>query len=160
MLSNGMSINSISKQTGKSSTSVRYWCRKYGLKSNHVPFNAVNITHNCGNCGETDPSKFYGKKKKVCGKCHNKYTTELGIEKREFIIKQMGGSCRSCGFNKYRSALQVHHLDPLTKDKSFTSIRGWNRQRILDEIQGCVLLCACCHSAVHSGELELSTKLI
>ena len=38
---------------------------------------------------------------------------------------------------------------------AFVRIRGWSEQRILDEIQECVLLCACCHAAVHSGELQL-----
>ena len=159
MLSNGMSMNDISKKTGKCSTTVRYWCKKYGLKSNYTSISNVKKSHKCGHCGETDPSKFYGHKKRVCGKCHNKYTTEFGIKKREFIIEQMGGSCVSCGFNKYRSSLQVHHLDPSTKDKAFAHMRGWNKQRILDEIQGCVLLCACCHAAVHSGELELQPDI-
>jgi hypothetical protein len=112
-------------------------------------------THRCGHCGETNPEKFYGHKKSVCGDCHNKYTTELGIKKREFVIEKLGGKCLSCGFDKYRSALQVHHLDPSKKDSNFRSMRGWSQQRILDEIKGCVLLCACCHAAVHSNELDL-----
>ena len=111
--------------------------------------------HKCGHCGETDPTKFYGHKKSVCGSCHNKYTLEQGKRKREIIIEHMGGKCIACGFDKYKSALQVHHLDPTKKDKNFSSIRGWREQRILDEIKGCVLLCACCHAAVHSGELTI-----
>ena len=111
--------------------------------------------HKCGKCGETDPSKFYGHKKSICGKCHNEYTLQKGQENRDFIIEHLGGKCMSCGFDKYKSALQVHHLDPSVKDKHFATIRGWSRSRILDEIEGCVLLCACCHSAVHSGELDL-----
>jgi hypothetical protein len=111
--------------------------------------------HKCGHCGETDPTKFYGHKKSVCGSCHNKYTLEQGKKKREFIIEQLGGKCVACGYDKFKSALQAHHLDPSVKDKNFGSIRGWSEQRILDEIKGCVLLCACCHSAVHSGELTI-----
>lgn len=116
-------------------------------------------THKCCHCGETDPSKFYGHKKSVCGSCHNKYTLELGQRKRKFLIENLGGKCVACGFDKYLSALQAHHLDPSTKDKAYASIRGWSQQRILDEIQGCVLLCACCHAAVHSGELQLQPDI-
>jgi len=155
MLSNEMSMNDISKNTGKSLTTIRYWCKKYGLKSIYTSTNNIKKSHKCGYCGETDPSNFYGHKKRICGKCHNKYTIELGRKKRKFIVEQMGGVCVSCGFDKYHSALQVHHLDPSKKDNTFGSIRGWNKQRILDEIQNCVLLCACCHAAVHSGELKL-----
>ena len=33
--------------------------------------------HKCA-CGEIDPNKFYGRKRKVCGKCHNQYTIKVG----------------------------------------------------------------------------------
>jgi len=124
---------------------------KYG----RITFSTNMKSHKCGECGETDPSKFYGHKKSICGACHNKYTIDLGKRKRDFVIEQLGGSCRVCGFNKYKSALQVHHLDPSKKDKNYGSMRGWSESRILDEIQDCVLLCACCHAAVHSNELTL-----
>ena len=71
------------------------------------------------------------------------------------VAALLGGKCSACGFDKYQSALQMHHLDPSTKDKAFASIRGWSEERILEEIKGCVLLCACCHAAVHSGELTI-----
>ena len=155
MLSSGMSMNDISKDTKKSLTSIRYWCKKYDLKSQYSFKNKTQKPHKCSNCGETNPTKFYGNKKRICAKCHNQYTIDTGRKKREFIISNMGGKCVACGFDKYQSALQVHHLDPSKKDKTFSSIRGWNKQRILNEIKDCILLCACCHSAVHSGELKI-----
>lgn len=155
MIENGMSLRDISKNTKKSLSSIRYWCKKYSLKSNYSSTNNKQKIHKCSVCGEVEPKKFYGHKKTVCGNCHNKYTLEIGRKKRNFIIEEMGGKCISCGFNKYQSALQVHHLDPSKKDKNFSSIRGWNKTRILEEIKNCVLLCANCHSAVHSNELIL-----
>jgi len=155
MLNNGMSMNDISKKESKSATSVRYWCKKYGLKSNYTPIKNSKSKHKCGMCGETNPEKFYGHKKSVCGKCHNGYTLELGQKKREFIINTMGGKCISCGYDKYSSALHVHHIDSSKKDPKFANIRCWSENRILDEIRGCVLLCACCHSAVHANQLIL-----
>jgi len=155
MLEDGMSMNDISKQENKSLSSIRHWCKKYNLKSKYTSINNSKTTHKCGMCGETNPEKFYGHKKRVCGKCHNTYTLELGKKKRDFIIESMGGKCISCGYDKYSSALHVHHLDPSKKDPKFANIRCWNQNRILDEIKGCVLLCACCHSAVHANQLIL-----
>ena len=155
MLNQGMSLNDISKETKKSLTTVRYWCKKHSLKSNYSKFKNESKNHKCSICGETNPKNFYGHKKSICGSCHNSYTLDKGKQNRNFIIENMGGRCINCGFDKYQSALQVHHLDPSKKDKNFSSIRGWSKQRIIDEIKECVLLCANCHSAVHSNELIL-----
>ena len=125
---------------------------KYSVERVHLP---KMRKHNCSTCGETDPSKFYGHKKSICGKCHNKYTLDLGRQRRKFLLENLGGKCVACGYDKYEAAMQCHHLDPTKKDKAFSSMRGWSEQRILDEIKDCVLLCACCHAAVHNNELEL-----
>jgi len=155
MLEEGMSMNDISKQENKSLSSIRYWCKKYNLKSKYTSIKNSKTLHKCGMCGETNPEKFYGHKKRVCGKCHSAYTLELGKKKRDFIIESMGGKCVFCGYDKYSSALHVHHLNPSKKDPKFANIRSWNQTRIVDEIKGCVLLCACCHSAVHANQLIL-----
>ena len=102
-------------------------------------------------CGETDPSKFYGNKKTVCGKCHNQYTLKKGQEKRKYAIEQLGGKCCCCGYDKYFGAIDIHHKDPLTKDEKFTQLRGWSKERIEKEIENCVALCKVCHAEVHAG---------
>lgn len=106
----------------------------------------------CGICGETDESKFYGHKKKVCGKCHNQYTKERYREKRDKVLEYMGGKCVSCGFDKFKSSLDIHHISPKEKDINFSSYRGWSWDRIKEEVDKCVLLCKNCHSAYHAGE--------
>ena len=113
------------------------------------------IKHKCIQCGETDPTKFYGHKKSMCYSCNKKDTLDRRKKKKNFIVEHLGGKCMACGFDKYMSGLQVHHLDPSVKDKHFRSFKGWSEQRLVDELQGCVLLCACCHSAVHAGELDI-----
>lgn len=104
----------------------------------------------CG-CGETDPSKFYGHKKSICGKCHNEYTTRMGNEKREKAIRIKGGRCSGCGYNRYFGSLDFHHLDPKQKDSKFRNLKGWSWKKIEQEIAKCVLLCANCHGEVHAG---------
>jgi transposase len=34
----GLSLRQISVETGKSLTTIRYWVKKYDLKSKHLPF--------------------------------------------------------------------------------------------------------------------------
>ena len=83
------------------------------------------------------------------------------LQKREDKKKQCtaykGGKCISCGFNRFQSALEFHHLDPKTKDQSIANsfARNHSFKRIKKELDKCILLCANCHRGIHSGELVL-----
>lgn len=59
------------------------------------------------------------------------------------------------GFNTRIRTMIFHLVEALVSNSVWAGFCGWRHQRILDEITGCVLLCACYHAAVHSGELEL-----
>jgi hypothetical protein len=158
LVEQGLSLNSISKLLDTSATNVRYWIRKHGLELKQKPFGGGYIQkrapHRCGRCGETDPSKFYGHKRKVCGPCHNAYNTKLGQERRLRAVEELGGRCVVCGFDKYTCALDIHHKDAGEKDPKFRSMRGWTWEHISAELKKCVLLCKNCHAAVHAGLLK------
>lgn len=102
-------------------------------------------------CGETDPARFYGHKRKICGACHNEYTIAKGKEKRAYAIGKLGGRCINCHFSQWPCSLDIHHTDPTVKDSTFASMRGWSLARIDREIVNCVLLCRNCHAALHAG---------
>jgi hypothetical protein len=154
LVSSGFSTREIAEKISLSQTATRYWLKKFQLKTN--PKNHKrDIPHRCYLCGETNPEKFYGNKKRACGKCHNAYTKKIGQEKRRKAVECLGGKCIYCSFDKWICSLQIHHLDPSTKDHDFMHIRSWSWKRIEKEIEGCVLLCSNCHAAVHAGEIEL-----
>jgi hypothetical protein len=139
---------------GKSHTSIRYWLKKFGLSTNNSQKPREKL-HLCNQCGETEPNKFYGNDKYVCGKCHNNRVMTNGKVKRDYAIKKLGGVCKICGFSKYKCSLDIHHLYPEIKDSNFRSMRCWSIERIDKEIEHCVLLCKNCHSAHHNGLVEL-----
>jgi hypothetical protein len=150
---NGMSTRDIAKKHKCSQSTVRYWLKKHGLRTS--PKTKPALPYKC-RCGETDPSKFYGRKKKVCAKCHNENVTKLGKEKRLEVIKMLGGQCVECKYNKYKCSLDVHHIDPNKKDPNFSSWRGWSMKKIEEEvISKCVLLCKNCHAALHADKFTL-----
>lgn len=81
------------------------------------------------------------------------------------MIKYLGGSCIKCGFNEFDAALDVHHVDPIEKDPSSRSMRGWSKKRIIEELSKCVLLCKNCHAGVHAekiflGEVHMGARLV
>jgi hypothetical protein len=150
------STRKIAEVTNISQTNVRHWLKKHGLKTTLKPFNEQEYI--C-KCGETNPENFYGHSKKTCSKCHNLITTKVGKNNRLFAIETLGGKCVECGYNKHTCSLDIHHLDPSIKDKNFNHMRGWCKERILNEIKSCTLLCRNCHAEVHAGHIVLKDTI-
>lgn len=110
--------------------------------------NIIKKPYLCEACGETQPDNFYGKQKICCKKCHSKACYERQKETRRIAIEHKGGKCEHCGYDRYRGALQFHHLDPTKKDpKEFK--RQKNIAAFLAEVDKCILLCANCHAEEH-----------
>lgn len=76
---------------------------------------------------------------------------------KQKLILCMGSKCQICDYNKSQNALEFHHIDPIEKDFTLSSIRAnpqnWNTIR--KELQKCILLCSNCHREVHEGITEL-----
>lgn len=88
------------------------------------------------------------------------------VAKRRKKIKVMaieykGNKCQICGYAKCVSALELHHINKADKsfgirDKGYT--RSW--EKVKQEIDKCVLLCANCHREVAAGMTEIPLNLI
>ena len=65
-------------------------------------------------------------------------------------VEYKGGCCSICGYDGCIEALEFHHIDPSEKDFGISS-KGYTRswERVKEEIDRCVLLCANCHREVH-----------
>lgn len=127
----------------------------------------------CGCCGEVKVFSEFSWKSKAknllsseCKLCHRKMRNEHYIKntkkeisraterKRELSLKlkeyKSNLCCVRCGFN-HPATLQFHHTDPTIKDMAVSRIvavgRSWDR--ILNEINKCVVLCANCHAIEH-----------
>ena len=72
-------------------------------------------------------------------------------------IKEKGGKCIVCGFDKFLSALDFHHKDSNSKTDNVAHLftRNLAFETILKEIEKCVVVCANCHRGLHSNELVL-----
>jgi len=77
---------------------------------------------------------------------------------KRVLVKQLGGCCLVCKYNKCFAALHFHHLNP--KDKSFniSSKNGWVVTE--RELEKCVLLCSNCHAEVHAKLINKGTLLL
>lgn len=69
---------------------------------------------------------------------------------RERAIVYKGSRCNICGYDHCDSALDFHHVDDLTKEFAVSDrLTSW--ERIVGELDKCVLLCCRCHREVHDG---------
>ena len=157
MLESGMSMNDIAKKEKKGLTTIRYWCNKFDVKSNHASFknSSLNLTlYKCESCGETDSSKFNGHKKSKCKKCQNSKTYPKVKEWRKNtklkLVEGFGSICSCCGLIDSPLVYDFHHLDPQSKDPKFNRIKFKSWDKIQKELDGCILVCSNCHRIIHS----------
>ena len=64
-------------------------------------------------------------------------------------------SCEKCGESD-PVCLDFHHKDARLKDFSIANIKGmgWSRDRVLLEIQKCMVVCANCHRKIHAKAVK------
>ena len=71
------------------------------------------------------------------------------------MVNMLGGKCCLCGFNKYQSALEFHHINEDSKEFNISHrVSSFElNDEILKELDKCVLLCSNCHRALHANEI-------
>lgn len=103
-------------------------------------------------CGVTGEENFYKTAKYQCKSCWNKRTAKSGIEQVKKLKEEFGGKCVLCGYDKSLAALQFHHTDPNEKEFTLGQKRGYKLETLKKELEKCILVCANCHSEIHSGD--------
>jgi hypothetical protein len=76
----------------------------------------------------------------------------------ERAIAYLGGRCSVCGYSRCMRALEFHHRNPGEKSfgiSSNVSNRTW--EKLVEELDKCILLCANCHREEQDGLLELGS---
>ena len=75
---------------------------------------------------------------------------------KEMAVELKGSACLFCNYHRCIGALEFHHVKE--KEKSFDlSTRGLTRswEKIKNELDKCVLVCANYHREIHAGLLQL-----
>lgn len=162
MVNDGLSTVQISDLVGKSKTTIRYWLKKYKLKTEHLSFREIGKIDygndkKCPRCSQKKSlSEFYQRRGKEAGSVYCKVCTNEQTIERQKIFKQLaidykGGVCVKCGYNRCNSALEFHHLNPNEKDFSLSQKKQTRfNDEIKRELDKCILVCANCHREIHS----------
>lgn len=159
MVGKGMSLNDIAKASGKGQTTVRYWLKKYELKTKPTYWykNKGDTGKRCPRCKETKSlDNFYNRRGSAggsvyCKPCTNMQTIERMRHTKRLCIEYKGGKCEKCGYDKYDGALEFHHLDPSKKDFAISKKKAKYIDSLKPELDKCILVCANCHRELHGG---------
>lgn len=75
---------------------------------------------------------------------------------KAMVVEYKGGKCVLCGYSRSVWALDLHHVDGSQKEFGL-SVRGLTRswEKIKEESDKCVLVCANCHREIHAGLAHL-----
>jgi len=160
LVAKGLSIRKISTELKTSPTNIRYWLKKFNIKT--IPRSEVSDYRYCPRC-ETEKLKteFYnrrnGKGNSVyCKRCSNDQTVERQKRFKQQCIDYKGGKCVCCGYNKCNNALDFHHLDPDKKEFSIAHARLTSfNDKVKNELNNCALVCSNCHREIHAGLIDL-----
>lgn len=81
--------------------------------------------------------------------------TIKGKKVRAQLLEYKGGKCIKCSYNKCPSVLSFHHVDESSKEFNIDNrvCNGYKYERLLKEVDKCVILCQVCHQEEHHPEL-------
>lgn len=64
--------------------------------------------------------------------------------------------CAICHKSYHAIAMDLHHIDPSTKDQHISKmLKSKGYEKIRQELNKCVALCAICHRLLHAGLVDL-----
>lgn len=119
----------------------------------------------CSKCSEWKPlTEFHsngkGGKQPKCAKCKNetnaKWNAGRNTETRRIIAEARLVGCLICGESD-PVVLDFHHRGNVKKEGNVMNMAGRriSIDRVVAEIEKCVVLCANCHRRVHAGTAKI-----
>ena len=110
----------------------------------------------CEICKKEFYPNIIGMTRKYCYECspadvnRSEQITSLRHAMKKEMVKQRGGKCERCGYNKCIDALHFHHIKEKEKEFGLSEngiIHSWILYQ--EEASKCELLCANCHAEEH-----------
>jgi DNA-binding transcriptional ArsR family regulator len=160
----GLTTRQIAEAVGLSQSTVRHWLRRYGLRTRRSRSggrtgvrgrDTDRVVRSCPVHGETE---FWLEGRGIyrCLRCRSEAVARRRRKLKELLVREAGGCCSICGYDRYIGALQFHHRDGEAKEFGLAA-RGFTRSldAVRAEAAKCDLLCANCHMEVEAGIVTL-----
>lgn len=164
LVEEGLTVRGIASRLDRSGATVRHWLRVYELQTRRTrspaPSEATRGTATDRVCPHHGWTRFVRRGNTEawrCLQCRAEGVTRRRRKVKDILVREGGGRCSLCGYDRYLGALGFHHLDPAEKRFGISEMgasRSLSRARA--EARKCVLLCANCHAEVEGGVTRLS----
>jgi transposase len=155
LVEEGLTTRQIAERVDRCQATVRHWLRQYGLRTKHRRRRLVAsdkyTVQECANHGRVE-FVLEGRGYYRCVRCRSEQVAAHRRRAKATLVKEAGGGCSVCGYDRYLGALHFHHVDPEKKSFSLADL-GITRslEAMRSEIRKCVLLCANCHAEIEGG---------
>jgi len=171
LVETGRTIAEIAEQVGRSKATVRYWLRRYRVKTKNGvgtrrpavsgAAREAGLLATVMKCERHGEAEFVleGRGYYRCKRCRSERVSARRRRVKATLAEEAGGCCRICGYDRYLGALEFHHLDPQEK-RLGVSYQGaaLALETLRAEAAKCVLLCANCHAEVEAGVAHLALE--
>lgn len=110
----------------------------------------------CKDCSRSSSKKYYANNKERYKEVSNKRRNEHRSLLREIANEAKSQGCVLCDESSL-CCLDFHHKDPSEKEGTISVMIAstTKKEKVIDEISKCVVLCSNCHRKVHAGELQI-----
>ena len=108
------------------------------------------ITHTCLACSAQRVRTVYAKRYKEKDIERSMRRNAKGKAK---VLAYLGGKyiCEDCEYTHISSApFDFHHIEPTIKDREVAAMYRYSWKKLREEVDKCILLCACCHRLRHA----------
>jgi len=139
----GLSYKEIQKETGYSKCSISKWCKDLPIKK------------------EKPQKKRKEHPRQRSSDTYRRWKAEARRGRMTFFRGIYNNKCCICGYDKSSSALQFHHVNPTTKEFIIGGVSAeYSIQRLISEVNKCILICSNCHFEIHDGLLNVNIEPI
>lgn len=117
----------------------------------------------CSHCGEIKHTSEFSKNKSqkdglrnYCKSCQKETRRKDRNKFSTFAVNYKGNECVDCGkhltYENNKGEYDFHHTDPFDKTSTIRDLLGnhVSSERLINELDKCVLLCKPCHRKRHS----------
>lgn len=167
LVNEGLTVGQIAELVDRSPRTVHYWLTKHGLRTNGrrgrrpaVPREVVRRALQAGSRTVSGACRKHGQTVFViessgrvrCRQCRMDRVADRRRKVKRILIKEAGGRCSRCGYDRFVGALHFHHLDPARKEFAVSGKGATFGIDVLrQEAAKCIVLCANCHAEVEAG---------